>query len=60
MTTTRHSKLTSDIKRLIGENVVLGLTSTLAAEAAGITYQTLNFWLKMGKIEKSGKYFQFL
>ena len=31
----------------------------LAAEAAGITYQTFNDWHKKGKNSKSGEYFEF-
>ena len=31
----------------------------LAAEAAGISYQTLNDWHKKGKNSKSGEYFEF-
>lgn len=55
----RPSKLTPYIALLIGNNVALGLTYALAAESAGITYQTFNDWMKKGKNTKSGKYFQF-
>jgi len=37
----------------------LGLTYSLAAEAAGITYKTFNIYMNRGQIEKSGKYFEF-
>jgi hypothetical protein len=37
----------------------LGLTYFLAAEAAGITYKTLNSWIQRGKTDKSRKYHQF-
>jgi hypothetical protein len=37
----------------------LGLTYSLAAEAAGITYKTFNEYMNRGKTEKSGKYHQF-
>jgi transposase len=55
----RPSKLTTEIKQQIGKSVALGMTYTLAAASAGITYQTLNKWLKKGKNAKSGKYFEF-
>ena len=38
----RPSRLNPEIKQKIGENIALGLTYSLAAEAAGITYR----WLK--------------
>ena len=55
----RPSKLSPDITKRIGENIALGLTYSLAAEAAGITYQTFNEWHKKGKNSKSGEYFDF-
>jgi hypothetical protein len=55
----RPSKLTPEIQHKIGENVSLGLTYSLAASAAGVTYQSLNSWLKRGQTEKSGKYLEF-
>ncbi len=55
----RPSKLTPEIQHKIGENVSLGLTYSLAASAAGVTYQSFNSWLKRGQTEKSGKYFEF-
>ena len=36
----RPSKLTPDITKRIGDNIALGLTYSLAANSAGITYQT--------------------
>jgi hypothetical protein len=44
---------------LIGDNVALGLQYSLAAEAAGITYQTFNSWINKGHTDKSGKYYYF-
>jgi transposase len=55
----RPSKLTPDIQQRIGENIALGMTYKLAAEAAGITYKTLNQWVQQGKNSTSGKYFEF-
>jgi hypothetical protein len=55
----RPCKLTPELQNKIGENVSLGLTYSLASEAAGITYKTFNEWNKKGQTEKSGKYYQF-
>ena len=44
----RPTKLTTEIQPKIGNNIALGLTYGLAANAAGITYQTLNQWLQRG------------
>ena len=45
--------------RKIGDGVSLGLTYAFAASAAGVTYQTFNQWMKLGKDSTSGKYFEF-
>jgi transposase len=55
----RPTKLTPELQPRIGDNVALGLTYFLAAEAAGITYKTLNSWIQRGKTDKSRKYHQF-
>ncbi len=55
----RLSKLTPNLTKRIGDNIYLGLTYSLAAEAAGITYKTFNEYMNRGKTEKSGKYFEF-
>ena len=55
----RPSKLTPEIQQKIGDGVSLGLTYALAASAAGVTYQTLNSWMKLGRDSTSGKYFEF-
>ncbi len=55
----RPCKLTYEIQQRIGENISMGLTYSLAAEAAGITYKTFNDWMNKGKTEKSGIYNQF-
>ena len=56
---TRPTKLTSEIQQKIGDGVSLGLTYALAAEAAGITYQTFNQWMQRGKNSTYGEYFNF-
>jgi hypothetical protein len=55
----RPCKLTPEIQQRIGDGVSLGLTYALAANSAGVTYQTYNSWIKRGQTEKSGKYFDF-
>ena len=55
----RPTKMTPNITKKIGDNIALGLSYFLAAEAVGITYQTFNSWMNRGKTEKSGKYHQF-
>ena len=55
----RPTKMTPDIINRIGDGISLGLTYASAANAAGITYQTLNFWMNKGKNSKSGEYFEF-
>ena len=55
----RPCKLTPELQQRIGDNIALGLTYSLAAEAAGITYKTFNEYMNRGKTDKSGKYYQF-
>ena len=55
----RPTKLTPDITKRIGDGVSLGLTYALAASTAGVTYQTFNQWMKLGRDSISGKYFEF-
>src|SRR5208337_1587993 len=55
----RPTKLTPELQQRIGDNIALGLTYSLASEAAGITYKTFNECMNRGKTEKSGKYHQF-
>ena len=55
----RPTKLTPELQQWIGDNIALGLTYSLAAEAAGITYKTFNEYINRGQTEKSGKYYQF-
>jgi hypothetical protein len=53
------TKLTPEIQQKIGDGVSLGLTYALAASAAGVTYQSLNSWMKLGRDSTSGKYYDF-
>ena len=55
----RPTKLTPELQQRIGDNVAFGLTYSLATESVGITYKTLNDWLKKGRSSTSGKYYQF-
>ena len=55
----RPCKLTPELQQKIGDNIALGLTYSLASEAAGITYKTFNEWNQKGQKQKSGKYYQF-
>jgi hypothetical protein len=55
----RPCKLTPELQQRIGDNIALGLTYSLASEAAGITYKTFNLWMQRGQTEKSGKYYNF-
>ena len=55
----RPTKLTTEIQQKIGNGVFLGLTYALAASATGVTYQTFNQWMKLGRDSTSGKYFDF-
>ena len=55
----RPTKLTPEIQKKIGDGVSIGLTYALAASTAGVTYQSLNSWMKRGRDSTSGKYFEF-
>jgi hypothetical protein len=41
----RPTKLTPELQQRIGDNIALGLTDSLSAEAAGITYKTFNEYM---------------
>ncbi len=43
----RPTKLTPEIQQKIGDSVSLGLTYTLAANSAGVTYQTPYTYLSL-------------
>ena len=55
----RPTKLTHEVQQKIGDGVSIGLTYALAASAAGVTYQTFNQWMKLGRDSISGRYFEF-
>jgi hypothetical protein len=55
----RPTKLTPEIQKKIGDGVSLGLTYALAANSAGVTYQTFNSWYQKGKTEKAGNILSF-
>jgi hypothetical protein len=55
----RPTKLTHEVQQKIGDGVSLGLTYALASSAAGVTYQTFNQWMKLGRDSTSGKYYDF-
>ena len=55
----RTTKLTNEVQQKIGDGVSIGLTYALAASSAGVTYQTFNQWMKLGRDSTSRKYFEF-
>lgn len=55
----RPSKLTPDSQASIVEAILHGCTYKDAAEAAGVSYDTFNEWMKAGAEARSGKFFEF-
>ena len=55
----RPSKLTPETQKKITDAIRLGATYKLAAQYAGITYETFNNWMNAGRESKSGTFFQF-
>lgn len=49
------TKLTPKTQDIIVNAIQLGSTYTLAAQAAGIAYNTFNEWMKAGEAAKRGK-----
>ena len=45
-------KSTLEIRSRTGNNIALRFPDSLAAESAGITYQTFNYWRKRGRLPK--------
>ena len=54
----RPTELTPEVHRLIVQGILLGATYELAAGYGGVTYDTFNNWMKRGKREKSGIFFE--
>ena len=55
----RPSKLTPEAKASIVEAILHGCTYKDSAEAAGISYDTFNEWMKAGEEAKKGAFFEF-
>jgi hypothetical protein len=50
----RKSKLTEEMTQVICENIELGLSYNLTCQAAGITFETFNDWMKAGAAAERG------
>lgn len=57
--TGRKSKLTEELTQVICENIELGLSYNLTCQAAGITFETFNEWMKAGAVGKEKKFIDF-
>lgn len=55
----RTSKLTKELTDIICENIELGLSYNLTCQAAGISFQSFNEWMKAGEAGKDTKYSEF-
>ena len=55
----RKSKLNEDVVKKITDALRVGNTRRAAAQAAGVSEQTLYNWLETGKSAKSGQFFEF-
>jgi hypothetical protein len=55
----RKSKLTEELTQVICENIELGLSYNLTCQAAGITFETFNEWMKAGAAGKEKKFCDF-
>jgi transposase len=55
----RKSKLTEELTQVICENIELGLSYNLTCQAAGITFETFNDWMKSGAAGKEKKFCDF-
>ena len=56
----RPTKLTPELQQIIGDGVSLGLTYSLAAESAGVTYKTYSEWIKRGRQRNLGNIISFI
>jgi transposase len=52
----RKSKLTEEMTQVICDNIELGLSYNLTCQAAGITFETFNEWMKSGFAGKEKKF----
>ena len=55
----RPTKLNKEVCKTIADGITLGMPYEHAAVSAGVSYDTFNNWMKKGKVQKSGKYFEF-
>jgi|SRR5665647_537991 len=55
----RKSKLTEELTEVICENIELGLSYNLTCQAAGISFQVFNEWMKNGAAGKEKKFCDF-
>jgi len=55
----RKSKLTEELTQVICENIELGLSYNLSCQAAGISFQIFNAWMKAGAAEKDKRFCDF-
>lgn len=55
----RKTKLTPDVQKEIGQNIILGMPIKFAAEAAGIGETTFYRWMQSGEKAKRGKFREF-
>jgi len=52
----RKSKLTEELTEVFCENIELGLSYNLSCQAAGISFQSFNEWMKAGVAGKDKKF----
>ena len=55
----RKSKLTEELTTVICENIELGLSYNLTCQAAGISFETFNEYMKAGAAGKEKKFTDF-
>jgi transposase len=55
----RKSKLTEELTEVFCENIELGLSYNLSCQAAGISFQSFNDWMKAGAAGKDKKFCDF-
>jgi hypothetical protein len=55
----RKCKLNDELTGIICENIELGLSYNLTCQAAGITFETFNEWMKAGAAAKEKKFCDF-